>query len=81
MKVFNKIIIVVTILIITLFVTSNFMVFNYGKHEGKPYLVEVSRLVREIENNNFKEIDHKLLKYQTKLNAIVNENETKKTEE
>lgn len=57
MKAFNKILIMVIVVIITLFLISNFMILNYGKHEGKPYLVEVSRLVREIENNNFKEID------------------------
>ena len=33
------------------------MVLNYEKQKGKPYLVEVSRLVREIENNNFKQSD------------------------
>ena len=57
MKAFNKILIMLIVVIITLFLISNFMILNYGKHEGKPYLVEVSRLVREIENNNFKEID------------------------
>lgn len=57
MKSFNKILIIIIVLIITLFLISNFMFLNYGKHEGKPYLVEVSRLVHKIERNNFKETD------------------------
>ena len=57
MKAFNKILIIVIVLIITLFLISNFMVLNYEKLEGKPYLVEVSRLAREIESKNFKEIN------------------------
>ena len=57
MKAFNRILIIVIMTIIALFFISNFMVLNYGKQEGKPYLVEVSRLVRKIESNNFKESD------------------------
>ena len=43
MKAFNRILIIVIMTIIALFFISNFMVLNYGKQEGKPYLVEVSR--------------------------------------
>lgn len=57
MKAFNRILIIVIMMIIALFFISNFMVLNYGKQEGKPYLVEVSRLVRKIESNKFKESD------------------------
>ena len=57
MKAFNRLLFIVIIMIIALFLISNFMVLNYEKQEGKPYLVEVSRLVREIENNNFKQSD------------------------
>ena len=57
MKAFNRLFFIVIIMIIALLLISNFMVLNYEKQEGKPYLVEVSRLVREIENNNFKQSD------------------------
>lgn len=57
MKAFNKILIIVIALIITLFLISNSIILNYEKNQGKPYLVEVSRLANEIENNNFKEIN------------------------
>ena len=57
MKAFNRLLFIVIIMIIALFLISNFMVLNYEKQKGKPYLVEVSRLVREIENNNFKQSD------------------------
>ncbi|MBP3597012.1 MAG: HAMP domain-containing histidine kinase [Clostridia bacterium] len=57
MKAFNRLFFIVIIMIIILFIISNFIVFNYKKNEGKPYLVEVSRLVREIENKNLEEKD------------------------
>lgn len=66
MKAFNKLFVIVVIMIIILFLISNYMVLNYEKTEGKPYLVEVSRIVREIESNNFKENDLK------KYNYIIN---------
>lgn len=57
MKAFNRLFFITIIMIIILFIISNFIVFNYKKNEGKPYLVEVSRLVREIENKNLEEKD------------------------
>ena len=66
MKAFNKLFMIIVIMIIILFLISNYIVLNYEKTEGKPYLVEVSRIVREIENNNFKENDLK------KYNYIIN---------
>ena len=63
MKAFNKILIMIIVLIITLFLISNLIIFNYGKTGGKPHLVEVSRLVRKIESNNFKEINLKECDY------------------
>lgn len=57
MKAFNRLFLIVIIMIIILFLISNFIVLNYKKIEGKPYLVEVSRLVREIENKNLGEKD------------------------
>lgn len=57
MKAFNRLLLLVIMMIIALILISNFIVLNYKKREGKPYLVEVSRLVREIESNNFEEKD------------------------
>lgn len=57
MKAFNRIFIYVFMIIIALFVISNVIVLNYKNKEGRPYLVEVSRLVREIENNKFETDD------------------------
>ena len=57
MKAFNRFFLIIIMMIIALILIANFMVLNYEKQEGKPYLVEVSRLVREIESNDFKESD------------------------
>lgn len=57
MKAFNRLFFIIIVIIIALFCIANFIVFNYEKTEGKPYLVEVSRLTRKIENNTFDEND------------------------
>ena len=76
MKAFNRLFFIVIIMVIALFLISNFMVLNYEKQEGKPYLVEVSRLVREIENSNFKQsdlekCDYIMKHYQKVKNSMV----------
>ena len=57
MKAFNRIFFSVIMIIIALVLIANFIVLNYEKTEGKPYLVEVSRLISKIENNTFNEKD------------------------
>ena len=51
MKAFNKIFALAVAVIITVFVTANAILLN-DSTGGRPYLVEVSRLVNEIENGN-----------------------------
>lgn len=52
MKAFNKIFAVVAAVVIAVFVTANVLLLNDNKGSGRPYLVEISRLVNEIENGN-----------------------------
>lgn len=73
MKAFNRIFIYIFMIIIALFVISNVMVLNYKNKEGKPYLVEVSRLVREIENNKFEADDIDNCEYIIDVNKYGNE--------
>lgn len=51
MKAFNKIFALAVAVIITVFVTANAILLK-DSTGGRPYLVEVSRLVNEIENGN-----------------------------
>lgn len=51
MKAFNKIFALAVAVIITVFVTANVILLK-NSTGGRPYLVEVSRLVNEIENGN-----------------------------
>ena len=52
MKVFNRIFAVVVAVIIVVFVTANVILLSGKADSGRPYLVEISRLVNEIENGN-----------------------------
>lgn len=52
MKAFNRIFAVVVAVIIVVFVTANVILLSGKADNGRPYLVEVSRLVNEIENGN-----------------------------
>lgn len=74
MKAFNRIFIFIFMIIIALFVISNvMMILNYKNKEGKPYLVEVSRLAREIENNKFETDDIDNCKYIIDVNKYGDE--------
>ncbi len=52
MKAFNKIFAVIIAVIVAVFVTANAILLKNNTNSGRPYLVEVSRLVNEIENGN-----------------------------
>ncbi len=52
MKAFNRISAVVILVIIAVIVTANAILLSYNSNNGRPYLVEVSRLVRAIENGD-----------------------------
>ena len=57
MKAFNKIYALAVAVIITVFVKANAILLN-DSTGGRPYLVEVSRLVNEIENGNAYDISY-----------------------
>ncbi len=57
MKAFNKIFAVVVVIIALIFVATNVILMTDNNESGRPYLVEVSRLVREIEKNSFEITD------------------------
>ena len=50
MKAFNKISAILTVLIIAVFAAANIILLNEDVTSGKPHKVEVSRIVREMEN-------------------------------
>ena len=56
MKAFNRISVIVSVLIIAVFAAANILLLTDNSESGRPYLVEISRLVREIENNNTADI-------------------------
>lgn len=57
MKAFNRIQAVVLIVIIAVFAIANVILLTEGNENGRPYLVEISRLVREIEKGNSETAD------------------------
>ncbi|MBQ2823592.1 MAG: HAMP domain-containing histidine kinase [Oscillospiraceae bacterium] len=65
MKAFNRISAVVTAVIIVLFIAANAVLFTEKSDGGRPYLVEVSRLVRQLENNSLENISLSECKYVT----------------
>lgn len=48
MKAFKKIFFAVIIVIAALFVTANYILVNFGRESGRPYKVEISRLVYDM---------------------------------
>lgn len=53
MKAFNRIFATVIVVIVLMVAIANLILLSDTVDSGRPYLVEVSRLVREIENGNF----------------------------
>ena len=52
MKAFNRIFAVAITIIIAVFIIANVILFTDHKESGRPYLVEISRLVREMEKGS-----------------------------
>lgn len=57
MKAFNKIMAAVAAVTVLLFITANIIMHNTDSDRGRPYRVEISRLVREIEKNSLEITD------------------------
>lgn len=57
MKAFNRILAVVITVIIAVFAIANVIMLTDDNESGRPYLVEISRLVREIEKDSFEITD------------------------
>jgi hypothetical protein len=53
MKAFNRIFAVVVAAILVVFVIANVVLFSDNSDNGRPYRVEINRLVYEIENDSF----------------------------
>lgn len=68
MKAFNRIFTVVIAAIIAVFAAANVMLLTDNNESGRPYLVEVSRLVREIEKDSFEIKDLANCEYVTGVN-------------
>lgn len=56
MKAFNRIFLAVIAVIIAVFAAANVILLSDSLDSGRPYLVEVSRLVSEIENGNIADV-------------------------
>ena len=67
MKAFNRISAVVTSVIIIVFIAANAVLFTEKNDSGRPYLVEVSRLVRQIENDSLENISLSECEYVTNV--------------
>ncbi len=65
MKAFNRIFAVVIILIIAVFVIANVIMLTNSDESGRPYRVEISRLVAEIEKDSLEITDLANCKYVT----------------
>ncbi len=65
MKAFNRIFAVVIAVIILLFAAANLILLSYDNESGRPYRVEISRLVREIESVGLENTDFENCKYVT----------------
>ena len=57
MKAFNRIFVTVIVVIILMVAIANLILLSDAVDRGRPYLVEISRLVREIENDSFETND------------------------
>lgn len=57
MKAFNKIFTVVIVLIFVVFISANVILLTDNSNSGRPYLVEISRLVHEIGNDSLEITD------------------------
>lgn len=57
MKAFNKIFAAVIVVIMAIFAVANVILITDKGSSGRPYRVEISRLVREIETNSFETAD------------------------
>ena len=51
MKVFNRIYAAVSVIMIVIFVSANVILLTDKAESGRPYLVEISRLVSKIESD------------------------------
>ena len=65
MKAFNKVSAVVIFMIIVVFIAANAILLTNNTATGRPYLVEISRLVREIEKDSLEITDLANCKYVT----------------
>ena len=70
MKAFNRILTAVMIVIIAIFAIANAILLTDSSESGRPYLVEISRLVREIENDNFPPVSLDDCKYVTEVSKL-----------
>ena len=53
MKAFNRILVIVVAAIIAVFATANVILISDDNENGRPYLVEISRLVQNIEKDGY----------------------------
>lgn len=63
MKAYNRIFSIVVVVIIAIFAIANVIMLTEDNESGRPYLVEISRLVRKIEKDGFEINDLANCKY------------------
>ena len=69
MKAFNKIFAAVLVIIIAVFILANVILLTDNNDNGRPYLVEISRLVHEIEKDSLEITDLANCKYVTGVDS------------
>lgn len=70
MKAFNRILTAVMIVIIAIFAVANAILLTDSSESGRPYLVEISRLVREIEKDKSPPVSLDDCKYVTEVSKL-----------
>ncbi len=73
MKAFNKVILVVTLIILVIFGVTNLFVFKENNDGSRPYLVEVNRVAFEIEKNGLDRTDLSKCSYITGVEKCEND--------
>ncbi len=67
MRSFNKIFLIITLLIAAIFTSANFLIFSFDDIDGRPYRVEINRVNKLIEKDSFSADDLSDCKYITDI--------------
>lgn len=75
MKAFDRLFAAVTVVVLIIFIAVNTMLLGDNNDSGRPYLVEISRLVREMEKDSFEMTDFANCGYVTGVSRFEDEDD------